>query len=200
MSKIVVIALACLALGTSSDSQDEPKPTLRDEPLTAEQVAIYRVVLETYRRGNYTPLNLADRTEPLHRSEGSSAPGCIRGIKAIDTNAAPVVHRIASTVMLGPRLVLVDPDRLQERTNENDPENLTKRFIDGHEQVTDKRLDDSVKQAFQKGVFTAVRNSLRQRTSLRGCGLQLCVRRSVWEWKHLALHESGEEMESDQEM
>jgi len=154
MRKIIVIAFACLALNVSSDAQDEPKPTLSNEPLTAEQIAIYRVVLAAYRKGADDALNLADRTELFERTEGASDLGCTRGIRPNDPNPVPVVHRIASSAMLGPKLVLVDPDHQQEQIKKNDPQNLLKRAIDDHEQVTDKQLDDSVKQAFETGVFS----------------------------------------------
>jgi hypothetical protein len=154
MRTIIVIAFVCLALNTLSEGQGEPKPTLGTGPLSAEKVAIYRIVLADYRKGTKDALNLADRTEPLQRSEGSSDLGCISGIKLADPNSAPALHRIDSSTALGPGLVLVDPDRQQERINENDPQNLVKRAIDDHEQVTDKQLDDSIKRAFETGLFT----------------------------------------------
>jgi len=154
MRMVIVIAIACVALNAFSSGQVDPKPTLSNEPLSAEQVAIYRVVLANYRKGTDAALNLADRTTPLERSEGSSVLGCRRGITPDDANSAPIVHRIGPSAMLGPKLVLVASERQQERINENDPQNLIKRAIDDHEQVTDRQLDDSVKQAFETGVFT----------------------------------------------
>lgn len=154
MRTTVVIAFLCLALKTLSEGQDAPKQTLGTDPLSAEQVAIYRIALADYRKGTKDALNLADKTEPLQRSEGSSDLGCISGIKLADPNSAPVMHRIDSSTALGPGLVLVDPDRQQERLHENDPQNLVKRAIDEHEQVTDKQLDNSVKLAFETGLFT----------------------------------------------
>jgi hypothetical protein len=150
----VVIAFLCLALKTASEGQDAPKPTLGFDPLSAEQVAIYRVVLADYRKGTKDALNLADRTEPLQRSEGSSDLGCMSGIKLADPNSAPVLHRIDRSRAFGPGLILVDPDRQQERIHENDPQNLVKHAIDDHEPVTDKQLDDSIKRAFETGLFT----------------------------------------------
>jgi hypothetical protein len=42
----------------------------------------------------------------------------------------------------------------QKTIKENDPQNLVKEAIDDHERVTDKQVDQSVKQAFETGLFT----------------------------------------------
>jgi len=154
MRNVFLIALAWLALTGVSKVQVEPKLAVSNEPLSAEQIAIYRVVLADYRKGTHEALNLADRTEPLQRSEGSSDLGCISGITRTDPRPPSLVHRITAPSELGPKLVLVDPDRQQGEINKNDPQNLVKRAIDDHERVTDKQLGDSIKKAFEVGVFT----------------------------------------------
>jgi len=154
MRNVFLIALVWLALTAVSKVQDEPKPAISNEPLTAEQIAIYRVVLADYMKGTHDALNLADRTEPLQRFEGSSEIGCISGITLTDPKPPSLVHRITAPSDLGPKLVLVDADTQQGKINKNDPQNLVKRAIDDHERVTDKQLDDSIKKAFEVGVFT----------------------------------------------
>lgn len=153
MRRVIVLVFSCLALNAFSDGQDQPKPVLSSEHLTAEQVAIYRAVLKSYRKGSHGTLNLADRTEPLQRTDSASYSECLSGIKPNESNSAPIVHRISDSALLGPKLVLVDPDRQQETIDKNDPQNLVKRAIDGHEQVTNQELDDSIKRAFETGVF-----------------------------------------------
>jgi hypothetical protein len=153
MGRVIAAALACLiSAGAASYAQDQPKLTLSEEPLTAEQIAIYRVVLLTYRKGSKDPLNLSDKTELLQRSEGSPDLKCISGVK-LTPNQAPVIHRIKSSAGLGPKLNLVDLDRQQQLISQNDPQSLVKKAIDDHEQVSEKQLDESIRRAFETGVF-----------------------------------------------
>jgi hypothetical protein len=49
---------------------------------------------------------------------------------------------------------LVDPDRQEQKVKENDPQNLMKSAIDEGERVSDKQIENSVKQAFATGLFT----------------------------------------------
>ena len=50
--------------------------------------------------------------------------------------------------------MLVDRGRQRETVRDNDPQNLLEKAIDDHEKVTNEQLDQSVKQAFQTGLFT----------------------------------------------
>jgi len=151
MRTTIAIILSCVMISTMSLCQEEPKPTISSDSLTPEQIAIYRVVLESYRKGDKGMMNLADRTDPLQRTEGSSDQSCMNGIRLSDST---VIHRISNAAVLGPGLVLVDPDRQQEQIDKNDPQNLMKRAIDDHQKVTDKELEDTIKLAFETGVFT----------------------------------------------
>lgn len=135
----VAATFACLTLSIVSVSQNESKPAVSDAPLTAEQLAIYRVVLKNYRKDDTSPMNLADRTNPFHSTEGSSELACINSIKG---NAPSVVHRISNAAVLGPALVLVDPQQ------------LNKRGIHDHQNVTDRNSGDTIKRAFETGLFT----------------------------------------------
>lgn len=151
MKMMIAIALTCLLLNVSLECQDDPNPTMSDEPLTTEQLAIYQVVIRTYRKRDSRAMNLANRTDPLQRTEGSSDLGCVQGIKP---GSPRVVHRISDATALGPALLLIDPDRQQEQINRNDPQNFIKRAIDKHQKVTNQELDDSIKKAFETGLFT----------------------------------------------
>jgi hypothetical protein len=133
--------------------EDGPKPTLSSEPLTAEQVAVYRAVVENYLKGSDGSLNLANRTELIERSGLSTDHRCMNTVKQPTASATPIIHRIASSAVLGTKIVLVDPDRQQREIEKNDPQNLIKRAIDDHEKVTEKQVDDSVNRAFETGIF-----------------------------------------------
>ena len=113
MRRICVIAV-CLILSLCAVTQDQtPKAKISDEPLTADQIAVYRAVLKDFAKGSNSPLNVAN----MH-------------------------------------IVLVDPDHQQKLIDENDPQILVKKAGDDHEQITDAQLDQSVKHAFEVGMFT----------------------------------------------
>jgi hypothetical protein len=152
--RYVVMAVMLILIGPALMSQeDSPKPTLSNEPLTNEQLAVYRAVLGNYLKDSDGKLNLANRTDPLDRSRLSDGR-CMKAVEQPTANSAQIIHRIDSSSALGAEIVLVDPDRQRDRIEENDPQNLMKRAVDGHEEVTEKQVDDSVKHAFETGIFT----------------------------------------------
>jgi hypothetical protein len=137
-------------------AQDEaPRPKVSKDPLTADQIAVYKAVLKDYVRGSDASLNVADKTEALELSGPFSDEDCGKGLKW-ERSGAPdsVVHQLDRAVTLGAKMVLVDADAQQKKVEENDPQKLMKRAIDGGERVTDKDLDSTLKQAFATGLFT----------------------------------------------
>lgn len=155
MRYILAIAMTGLALSWATAlAQDMPKPILSSDPLTAEQIAVYRAVLGDYTKGTNDGMNLADKAETLERS-GPSGDECFKEIKLEPAqNTVPVIHLLTPSVALNPKFVLVDPEKQAERIKENDPQKLMKKAIDDHAKVTNKDVDISVKQAFKSGLFT----------------------------------------------
>jgi hypothetical protein len=129
------------------------KSLISKDPLTAEQIAVYRAVLVDYTQGEDTKLNIANTTEPF--SMGFAVErGCLEGFVMPAKSASKIVHRVDAAVILNSSMVLVDADKQSDLVKKNDPANLLHRAIDGHEQVGDKQLEESVKQAFAAGLFT----------------------------------------------
>jgi hypothetical protein len=156
MRHIWMIVMGSLGLSMAAAAQDNaPKPKVSKDPLTAEQIAVYRAVLEDYRNGFDGALNVASKTEPLDQSEPTLDKACMKGLELENTgNSVSFVHELSSAVAVSPKIVLVDPDRQQKKVEENDPQKLMKRAIDDGERVTEKDLDNSLKQAFATGLFT----------------------------------------------
>jgi hypothetical protein len=156
MRHIGMIVMASLALSMAAATQDDaPKPKVSKHPFTTEQIAVYRAVLEDYRNGFDGALNVASKSEPLDQSELTLDKTCVKGLELENTGSSgSFVHELSSAVAVSPKIVLVDPDRQQKKVEENDPQRLMKRAIDDGEKVTDKQLDDSLKQAFATGLFT----------------------------------------------
>jgi hypothetical protein len=148
-----VVALGFVLSLTAAAQTDSSKPKVSSDPLPAEQIAVYRAVLEDYTKGAGGNLNLANKTELLERPGSDDA--CVKGLDLeAPQSSAWVVHQFATTEALGPKVVVVDPDQQDKQVKDNDPQKLIKSAIDDHEKVTDKQLDDSIKRAFETGLFT----------------------------------------------
>jgi hypothetical protein len=149
---LCMMVLAGLPAPLMAKQASQTKPKINDAPLTEEQVAVYRTVLKDWSKGTDTPLNLADTTDSLEHFGLSFDANC--GKEFDVKNADQGVHRLDARVAVTPKMVLVDPERQAEIIKRNDPQNLIKRGLDDHENVTDKQLDRSVTEAFNSGLFT----------------------------------------------
>ena len=145
------MAIVFLSASICAVSQhDSPKPPVSDEPLTTEQIAVYRVVLRDYLKGSDGSLNLANVTEPFDQL----GKACLKGMRLGHATMPTITHKLEPSVVSNTKIVLVDPERQETAIEENDPQNLMKKAIDDHEKVTSEQLDESIKQAFQSGLFT----------------------------------------------
>lgn len=136
-----------LTLGPSlaaAPQNGAPKPRVSNDPLTAEQVAVYRALLEDYTKGMNGTLNLANNTEPLAESDGS----CLKGNLDRAGSSVPIVHQLNPALVLNSKFVLVDPDRQAELVRENDPRNLPMGAIDKPQEPFTKQVADSVNRMF----------------------------------------------------
>ena len=153
MRPILATAIATLSLAFVALSQeDAPKARVRSDPLTEEQIAVYRTVIDSYSNGSNATLNVADETETLDLSEDKD---CLKGIDLDPGNTSTsVVHRLDNRVTkMKKNIVLVNGELQQKKVEENDPQKLMKRAIDGGERVTEKQLDGSLREAFATGLF-----------------------------------------------
>lgn len=154
MRQILTVVVATLSLTLGATPQDDaPKTKLSPDPLTEDQVAVYRDVLDGYSNGSNTALNVADKTETLDLSEDKD---CLKGIEMDTGNTSTsVVHRLDGRVTkMKKDITLVDAELQQKKVEENDPQKLMKRAIDDGERVTEKQLDSSLRDAFTAGIFT----------------------------------------------
>jgi hypothetical protein len=147
----VILILSLLAAA----QDDAPKPIVSNNPLTAEQIAVYRAVLEDYTNGSGGALNVADRTELLDRSGFGVDEDCFKSIQAQPTkDSVLIIHKLDRSLALDKRFSLVGPGHQQDKIKENDPQKLIKSAIDNHQKVADKQVNESVKRAFETGLFT----------------------------------------------
>ena len=157
MFKRRLVALMLMSILTAFAQHDPGKTKLSKTPLTAEQIYVYRAVLAEYVQSDPTAsLNIANRTEPLGSGGflDDNDDKCIAHFKGPRPTKLLTVHQLSGEVPLSPKMILVDPDRQSALVKQNDPQQLIHRVIDGHEAFSEKKLDESVTQAFATGLFT----------------------------------------------
>lgn len=146
----VVLAVIC-----SPQSTEDTPPTLSKDPLTPDQIVIYRTFLENY-IGAPAPVHLANRTEALDPSSGDDVedgadddadePPCLKRLKLeFEKNSIGVAHMLDPNLAIPGRFVLVDPDQQEVTVKSNDP---SKTMREG------KSSTDAVDQAFATGLLT----------------------------------------------
>ena len=185
LSVIGLMALVCLAQET------ERKPTVSKEPLTQEQVDIYRAVLNLYMKHSTVRVNLSDTTEPMDFSGLSSDDTCGKGIDLETTEGrSPVVHTLGPSVAVASGIVFVDPEQQERKIKEGDPENV---IMKGKH--TEEELHNSLKKAFDNGLLSlseiafdkshlhAIVTYSFSCGRLCGCGAVLLLKKSGSRWK-----------------
>jgi hypothetical protein len=148
MLKTCRFLLVALVVPWALAQDNSQKPQLSKDPLTADQIAIYRVVLEDYVKGSDGALNLANKTNPAGSDLGDA--DCLRkaGLE-IASKSARVAHLLDPTVALSPKMVLVDPERQRATVDKNDPGNVIRKG-----ETTEDQVGKAVDEAFRTGLFT----------------------------------------------
>ena len=140
---LVLVTFLCAA----SAPAQRPKARVSPAPLSAEQLAVYRVVLHGWMEGDVPTINLADKTIQLETEGPISDEGCAKGLE-MEPASPSIVHRFRAEDLahLGSdKIVLVDEDRQSKEVAENDPERGIGRG---------KSIDDAVRNGFSHGLVT----------------------------------------------
>ena len=102
----------------------ETKPKVSDQPLTAEQLAVYRVVLHGWMENEVSAINLSIQTIPFPTSGAFDASDCGKDLE-LEPVVPGVVHRFrpADLPQLGSdKIGLVDPERQRGKSRRTTPE------------------------------------------------------------------------------
>jgi hypothetical protein len=152
--RCLAVLIVCLmlpvfsAVGSARGQQvAEVKPRISDQPLTSEQLAVYRAVLTGWYEGNKAAINLAAQTDPINPSDDSFDKACLKGLLLEKATPAEVHRfRVEDAAQLGfAKLRLVDPESQAKEVHENDPD---KSISEG------RTVDDAVSNGFAHGLFT----------------------------------------------
>ncbi|MGA2635170.1 MAG: hypothetical protein ABSF16_13125 [Terracidiphilus sp.] len=146
-SLFTVLVLAAAGFAAGQDDQ-QPKLKVSDKPLTAEQLAVYRVVLGSWMAQEMPALNLSIQTVPLGDTGPTADQSCFKRLD-LEPASPAIVHRFRQQdlAQLGPSrtLTLVDPDRQKQEVRSNDPE---KTVGEG------RTIEDAVSNGFAHGLAT----------------------------------------------
>jgi hypothetical protein len=165
----------CTQIQRSLAGSSDKKPNRNTNPFNADEVAIYRGILERWNSNSRSPLNVSNRTFPIDRDPPECS--CLKGIELQSiANAAHLFHILTRDVLAGKNIRLVDADKQAVIVQSNDP---TKSIREG------KSVDTAVNGAFSTGLFSMseIAFDKEQRRALVSysfvCG-SLCGSGGVW--------------------
>jgi hypothetical protein len=108
---------------TYAQTSQEKKTQVSNSSISAEQSAIYGVVLRRYLSGGDVALNLASRTAPIETEGPFAGHDCSQGL-AMEPIPPTVVHFFKPDDLVRLRLTsvrLVDQDQQRKEVEKNDP-------------------------------------------------------------------------------
>jgi len=133
----------------SSRSSTSDKPVKVTTPLSADEVAIYRAVLQKYSSKEAASLQVSVATYPLNPdspTSGLAAPDCLKGIELENLSAVShSFHELTPDVLTGKMMTLVDPKRQAKVVHSNDPNNTIRKG---------KSVKKAVEDAFATALFS----------------------------------------------
>jgi hypothetical protein len=124
LSFVMLVFLVVLGLSALCHSRGE-KPVKSKEPLTTDEIAIYRAVLQQNAPQQSEYLNVSVRTHPLDPTSPRSGLNaeCLQGIELQNlTNVSHSFHELTSNVLSGKNMKLVDPDKQAKIVHDDDPD------------------------------------------------------------------------------
>ena len=137
------------ALASSDLSSTQPNPVKNTMPLTPDEIAIYKAVIQEWISGRPMSLNVSSRTFSIRANLNSTALvkcACIVDIQPESLlSATHSYHQLTQGVLDGGKVRLVDPSKQAAIVHSNDPDNGMKRG---------KSTNAAVEEAFTNGLFS----------------------------------------------
>lgn len=128
--------------------ENEVKPTVSTQPLTVEQLSVYRYALKSWYGKDKIKVNLAAVTDPFNGGGVGDDKECIGKLDFEPLPKSPEVHRIRreDLAQLGDgQFQLIEPDLGAKEVRENDP---------GEAIRQGKPVDAAVDNGFAHGLFS----------------------------------------------
>ena len=144
---LFVVCFALLGSFALAQANSDPKITIDEAPLGADQLAIYRVILHGWMDNGKSPVHLALQTVPIENETSDKDARCDKHL-VMEKIAPGRVHqfRAENLASLGSdKIKLVDPEKQEHEVEENDP---GKKIGDG------QSIDDAVSNGFTHGLVS----------------------------------------------
>lgn len=129
--------LACMALLLAPAGHDRVVPIIVRTP-TAEEIAIYRIVLQSFLEKSKQPLNLVDRVFALDAVPLVPDTDGIKGSDMRSRKIRNVLH-LDAAVTQGMPVTLVDSDHFNRPAREDAPGIIPQKATHIHHRLTDTR-------------------------------------------------------------
>lgn len=119
LAVIFMLAIPTTCAGAQNSESDDAKPVVSDKPLSAEQLAIYRLILKGWMVDGKHVIHLSIQTVPLEKD----ATDCVKSVQLEEIDPKQVHRfRTGDLAQLGSdKLALVDPDAQARDVQKNDP-------------------------------------------------------------------------------
>jgi hypothetical protein len=144
---LVVFVISGLSAFCHSGNKD--KPVKSPTPLTLDEIAIYRAILQQNAPQGPEYLNVSVRTFPLDpasSTSGLSNANCLKGIELENlTNVSHAFHELTADVLSGKNMKLVDPGKQAKIVRNNDPSKTIRKG---------SSVQSSVHSAFSTALFS----------------------------------------------
>jgi hypothetical protein len=141
---VLVVALCCL-----SASSTKNKPLKATTPLSADEVTIYKAVLQQYSSKEAGNLHVSSTTYPFNPdspTSGLAAPDCLKGIQLESlATVSHSFHDLTPDVLTGNGMALVDPKKQAKIVHSNDPSDTIRKG---------KSVENAVTDAFTMALFS----------------------------------------------
>ena len=138
----ILVFLVFSVLVAVCHTKSKDKPVKNKEPLSADEIAIYRLVLQQNAPQGSEYLNVSARTYPLDPPSGE----CLQGIEFQNSiNVSHSFHDLTPNVLSGKNMKLVDLGDQARIVRDNDP---SKQIRKG------KSVGSSVHKAFSTALFS----------------------------------------------
>ena len=135
---------SCAEIQRALASSSDEKPVRNTNPSSADDIAIYKGILEHWNSNSRSLLNVSNRTFPIDRD--LSDCGCLKGVQLQSiANAAHSFHILTRDVLGEKNIRLVDADRQAVIVRSNDPSNSIR---EGNS------VETAVNGAFPTGLFS----------------------------------------------
>lgn len=141
---ILIGSGCCIARG---QTEAKVKTSVSGDPLTSEQLAVYRGAVTAWFDKDKSATNLAEITDPIEESELGYDKKCVAGLN-LEPLGPNRVHRfrVEDLAQLGSKnFRLVDPNRQKKEVDDNDP---------GTALQSGKSVDEAVSNGFKHALFT----------------------------------------------